>query len=69
MRNMASRNIGLSLRGYTTAQIASLIARFGPAGTQDANTIRTGTLIRNTSTDKVQVFDGLIFVDRVDIPD
>ena len=55
---MAFRNIGTRLRNYTTAEIAALVAKFGPTGTQDANAIRVGTLVFNTTTSKVMFYNG-----------
>lgn len=58
---MAFRNVGTSLRNYTTAEIAALVAKFGPTGTQDANSIRVGTLVFNTTTSKVMFYNGTDF--------
>lgn len=59
---MALRNVGLSLRSYTTAQLATLITRFGPAGTQEINGIAPGTLVYNSTTGGMMVFNGTTFV-------
>lgn len=59
---MAFRNVGLSLRNYTTTQVASLVTRFGPTGTQEANAIKPGTLIWNSTTAAVQEYNGTTFV-------
>jgi hypothetical protein len=58
---MAFRNVGLSLRNYTTAQIAALVARFGPTGTQEVGAIKPGTLVFNTTTTKVMMYTGTDF--------
>jgi len=47
---MAFRNVGLSLRGYTTTQLTALVTRFGPTGTQEVNAIKLGTLVRDVTT-------------------
>lgn len=59
---MAFRNVGLSLRRYTTAQLTALVGRFGPAGTQEVNAIQPGTIVFDTTTAEVKVFDGTAFV-------
>ena len=65
---MAFRNVGLSLRNYTTAQIAALVVRFGPTGTQEVGAIKPGTLVFNTTTTKVMMYTGTDFanVDTVE---
>jgi len=65
---MAFRNVGLSLRNYTTAQITALVARFGPTGTQEVDAIKPGTLVFNTTTTKVMMYTGTDFanVDTVE---
>lgn len=59
---MVFRNVGLSLRSYTTAQLAALVARFGPSGTQQANAIKPGTMIWESTVGAVMVYDGTAFV-------
>jgi hypothetical protein len=59
---MAFRNVGLSLRGYTTTQLTALVTRFGPTGTQEVNAIKVGTLVRDVTTGEVKVYDGSAFV-------
>ena len=61
------RNIGLSLPGFTTAQHNDLVARFGPAGTEQMNSIRHGVIIRDLTTGKVMVFNGTDFVLGIDL--
>lgn len=60
---MAFRNVGTSLRNYTTAQLAALVAKFGPTGTQEVGAIKPGTLVFNTTTTKVMVYNGTDFAD------
>lgn len=59
---MAFRNVGLSLRGYTTAQLTALVAKFGPTGTVEVNAIKPGVLVRDLTTGEVKVYDGTAFV-------
>lgn len=58
---MAFRNIGTSLRTYTTAQLTALVAKFGPTGTQEVGAIKPGTLVFNTTTSKVIFYNGTDF--------
>ena len=39
------RNFGDQLRSYTSAQLADLVTRFGPSGTQQAGAIMPGTRV------------------------
>lgn len=64
---MAFRNVGLSLRHYTTTQLTDLVARFGPTGTQEANAIKPGTLVYNTTAAEVQMYNGTTFVPLVTV--
>lgn len=58
---MAFRNVGVAERKYTTAQITALVARFGPAGTQEVNSISPGTIVFDTTVNKLKVFTGTVF--------
>lgn len=60
------RTVGTTLREYTATEVTALLAKFGPAATYAPNGIKPGTLIRNSTTGKTQVFNGATFVDGVE---
>jgi hypothetical protein len=66
MRNVDSVFPSLPLKGYTTSQLSALVAKFGPAGTAEANAIRVWDLVRDTTTGQVKVFNGAAFVAGTD---
>ena len=59
---MAFRNIGPATRTYTTAQITDLITRFGPSGTQEADAIKPGTVVWDSTTGTQKIYNGTTFV-------
>jgi hypothetical protein len=61
-----TRRIGLALRKYTSAQLTDLTNRFGATGTQEADAIDTGTLVRNSTTNVTSVWNGVAFVTGTD---
>lgn len=63
---MTIRAIGLILPAFTTAQLAALVAQYGPAGTVEVGAIALGALVRNTTTGALNVFDGTAFVAGTD---
>lgn len=54
---MAYRNFGLSVRGFTTAELADLVSKYGAAGTVEAGAIRQGTIVRDTTTGGLKTYD------------
>lgn len=57
---MAFRYIG---RSYTTTQLVDLVSRLGSTGTQFLNAIEPGTVVFNTTSHKLVVFNGISFED------
>ena len=55
---MTFRNVGRVHRQYTTTQIAALVTKFGPSGTQEANAIAPGTIVFDTSVGALKLFNG-----------
>lgn len=62
MRNIGGFQMGRGLQAYTTVQLDALVAKFGPAGTQEVNAIAPGTLVWDTTATAVKVFNGTGFV-------
>lgn len=58
---MTFRNVGTALRSYTAAQLDSLVAKFGPGGTEYADAIKPGTLVWDTTNSVVKVYNGTSF--------
>lgn len=54
---MGFRNFGLNVRGFTTAELTALVAKYGTAGTVEANAIRQGTIVRDTTTGTLKTYD------------
>lgn len=54
---MAKRNFGLVVRGFTTAQLATIVAKYGTSGTVEVDAIPQGTLVRDTTTGALKVYD------------
>jgi hypothetical protein len=54
---MAFRNFGLNVRGFTTTELATLVTLYGTAGTVEAGAIRQGTIVRDTTTGALKVYD------------
>lgn len=59
---MGSLNFGLAARGYTTAALTDIVNKYGVAGTVERNSIRLGTLVRDTTTGGMKVYNGSAFV-------
>lgn len=59
---MTFRNVGRVHRQYTTTQITALVTKFGPAGTQEANAIAPGTIVFDSVTGALKVFNGTVFL-------
>lgn len=55
---MTFRSFGLGVRGYTTTQLTDIETKYGVTGTVEAWAIRPGTLVRDTTTGQMKVYDG-----------
>lgn len=54
---MAFRNFGLNIRGFSTAELAALVTQYGTSGTTEANALRQGMIVRDTTTGALKVYD------------
>jgi hypothetical protein len=61
-----SRRVGFVPRGFTSTQLTDLTTRFGALGTQELNAIQIGTLVRNTTSNVLSVWNGVAFVAGTD---
>jgi hypothetical protein len=52
----------LKIQELNVAQIAALVAGYGPTGTTVVNGLRTGTIIHNTETDQLMEYNGTTFI-------
>lgn len=62
MRNVGGFQINRGLQQFTTAELTALVGKFGPTGTEEVDAIAPGTLVWDTTTVSVKVYDGSDFV-------
>lgn len=59
---MAFRSFGLTPRSYTTTQLTDIVTKYGVTGTTEPMAIRVGTLVQNSTTGAINVYNGAAFV-------